>query len=118
MHEQAPSVAPQPAPPVWQRVQYLAPWLLVSFGATLVVTRSTIFKPVREHTPTAWLRTLLTCPMCFGWWVGFALGWIHFGPAACLPWPLWAQTLANGFASSGWCWILHVMLVHFGEDKL
>jgi len=93
-------------------------WLLVVFGITLVVTGGKIFKPVRERAPTAWLRALLRCPMCFGWWVGFALGWAHFGPAVSLGWPTWLEAFGDAFAASAWCWTVHVLLAALGADKL
>jgi hypothetical protein len=95
-------------------------WLLISFGVTLVVTGSKIFKPVRERMPTAWLRALLRCPMCFGWWVGFAAGWFHFGPVSALApgWPTWLEAFGDAFAASAWCWTVHVVLSALGADKL
>ena len=89
-------------------------WLFLTYGITLVVTGSSIFRPIRQYDPSG----LLKCPMCTGWWVGFVLSFLlHLGPAqnmgAALP-----EWLANAFCASAWCWVVHVVLVRLGADKL
>lgn len=43
--------------------------VLALIGTTLIVTRSTIFKPIRRLWPA-----LFECSQCTGWWVGAAGG--------------------------------------------
>ena len=89
-------------------------WLLLTYGITLVITGSSIARPFRQMDPSG----LLKCPMCTGWWVGFGLCvFLHLGPAQNVlsGWPQW---LANAFCSSAWCWVIHVVLVRLGADKL
>ena len=90
----------------------LVRWALVAFGLTLVVTFSKIAAPIRRIWPA-----MLHCPLCFGWWVGLALGLFHFGPAPS-SWPLPLAALGDAFASSAACWTWHVVLVRLGADKL
>ena len=67
----------------------LIAWMLVTFGVTIVITKSRIGAPLRRRFP---IRTtdgsgpddkrvtvahLLRCPMCTGWWVGAALSLLH-----------------------------------------
>ena len=89
-------------------------WLFLTYGITLVVTGSSIFRPIRQKDPSG----LLKCPMCTGWWVGLGLCvFLGLGPAqnALTGWPQW---LANAFSASAWCWVVHVVLVRLGADKL
>lgn len=86
-------------------------------STTTIVTTGKIFAPVRERVRGRsqlagyWIR----CAMCFGFPVGIfwcALGvWPGTGRAA-------ADLLAAGAASSGWCWIMRVLLHRLGEDEL
>lgn len=50
--------------------------LLSIVGITLIITRSKIFKPLRELASSTgdFLGELFSCPMCMGVWVG--LGFI------------------------------------------
>lgn len=95
-------------------------WLFLTFGITLVVTQSSIFRKPREWDLTG----LLSCPMCTGWWVGFFLSLVSLGPASGYVWnttvlpQLLITMLANAFSSSAWCWIMHVVLSRLGADKL
>jgi hypothetical protein len=93
-------------------------WALITFGITLVVTGSSLFKPFRASLRPGFFQKLLSCPMCFGWWTGAGLELVmRFGPAP-EPWPLWMAALADGFASSAVCWTWHVVLVRLGADEL
>ena len=90
----------------------LLPWGLLAFGVTLIVTRSTLFLPLRQALKprTKWGWVLFKCPMCFGFWVGVLLGllgaWASSFPAG---WPLWLRLWAQGAISSATCWILHLI---------
>ena len=93
-------------------------WALIVFGITLVVTGSSLFRPVREAMRPALLKKLIMCPMCFGWHVGLWLELImRLGPAPA-HWPLAVAALADAFAASALCWTWHVVLVQLGADKL
>lgn len=93
-------------------------WLFLTFGITLVITGSSILRPVRQMDPTG----LLKCPMCTGWWVGLLLSLVFQiglfpilrSPLTGMPW----GALGNAFSASGWCWFIHVMLVRLNADKL
>ena len=45
-------------------------WALATCGAAMIVTQSSIFRTLRERAPEGKLRTLLSCPMCSGFWFG------------------------------------------------
>ena len=94
-------------------------WLFLTYGITLVITGSKIFRIFREWDATG----LLKCPMCTGWWVGLALSLYSLGPASGQVWhtempQILLTMLANAFSASAWCWIVHVVLVRLGADKL
>lgn len=96
----------------------LACWVLVVYGLTTIVTRGSIFHALRQRAPTQFARTLLSCPLCFGFWAGFGVGFAHLGPATMLlpAWPEWAQAIGDGWAASGACWIIHVAMLSLGES--
>jgi len=59
-----------------------APDWLVWFGSVglcLIVSTGRIFRPLRaalkRRAPTRWLGELLSCCMCFGFWLGLGTGW-------------------------------------------
>jgi hypothetical protein len=56
--------------------------------------------------------------MCFSFWVGIALGILGVGPCQLLPLFLIGKILADGFAASAICWIIHVILVRLGSEEL
>lgn len=47
----------------------IARYVLEAAAITLVFTKGTIFKAVREHGPKLW-QELASCPLCAGVWVG------------------------------------------------
>ena len=50
-------------------------WTFISFGITLSITRGAIFRPLRERVLklNATLGQLISCPMCFSFWVGLTM---------------------------------------------
>jgi len=58
-------------------------FIIVNFGITLIVTKSKIFKGLREYfckiSPN-FLGYLFSCPLCFGWWSGLLTSLIIFSP--------------------------------------
>lgn len=102
-------------------------FLLATYGLTLIVTQSKIFRPVRglfEGTSNRLLKffgDMLHCPMCFGFWSG--IFWSRFWPAVAISdLPRWEtgtlNILAAGCVSSAFCWIVRVALHRLGEDDL
>lgn len=93
-------------------------FLLVCYGFTTIVTSSKLFRPLREwlarRSPALgnWIR----CPMCLGLWVG--AGWAVLGLWPRTGLPVGLEHLAAGCASSGFCWVVHVVLHRLGEDEL
>lgn len=90
------------------------PFLLSCYGMTLIVTQSRIFRPVREKFSCVrgigyWIK----CPMCFGFWAG-----VFWSPFLWHPIELPLGLLAAGCISSGFCWIVRVVLYRLGEDAL
>ncbi len=88
----------------------LIAWLLVTFGVTIVITKSRIGAPLRRRFPLAPppgpddtrghpyrdgpgpddkvvdIAHLLRCPMCTGWWVGAFLSPLHIRMVECPAW--------------------------------
>lgn len=119
-------------------------FLLASYGVTNIVTGARIFKWLRELLRPAcgtgtseeldsdasqpgWLRRAfrhvvaglgywISCEMCFGFAVG--VGWcaLDLWPDLGLVW--WKQWAAAGAVSSGWCWLVRVLLHKLDEDNI
>lgn len=47
------------------------PSLLESASVTLILTRGSILRPLREHGPALW-QELTSCALCAGVWIGAA----------------------------------------------
>lgn len=88
------------------------PWALIVYGITLVVTGAKITAPFRAWVErrSKFFGKLLCCPMCFGWYVGLAIG---FSPYSFTRFPL-----TDAFAACAWCWTCHVILSALGAEKL
>jgi hypothetical protein len=100
-------------------------FLLVTFGTTNIVTSSLLFFPIRDlaeriHSKLGyWSR----CPMCFGFasgmtWSILGLWSINMPFVVPAVVQLLFSFITAGFASSGFCWFMHVMLVKMGASEL
>jgi hypothetical protein len=98
---------------------FLIAWMLVAYGITILVTGSKLFEPVRRRfEPYPYIHKLISCPMCFGFWVGLGLGLRGIGPGQLLPLSAFEQILSDAFAASAWCWTAHVILAKLGAENL
>jgi hypothetical protein len=78
-------------------------WLVLAAACnqiTTIVTESLLFRPVRERIAqrSEYAGELVSCHLCFGTWVGFALG-ILFRPGLVRGFPV-LSTATEGFAIS------------------
>lgn len=70
-------------------------------GMTVVVTKSSLFRPFREHGPRGW-QGFVSCQLCVGVWIGIALTlfkvWVAAGwPPNAWEWAVVAvAALGNG----------------------
>ena len=89
-------------------------WALFVYGVTLTVTGATITAGLRRRLKVGlpWVGKLVSCPMCFGWWVGLAVGLVGVPPSPS------GNPLMDAFASMSVCWIAHVVLTRLGAEKL
>ena len=97
-------------------------FLLACYGVTNIITSGKIFSGVRSvacrlpgvlgKTVGCWIR----CAMCVGVPVGVL--WSLLGLRVTNDLPLLTDMAVAGSVSSGWCWILKVILAHLGEDAL
>ena len=81
----------------------LVRWVVLSAACnqiTTIVTESLLFKPVRERVAerSHYLGELVSCHLCFGTWVGFALA-LLIRPGLVRGMPV-ISTMAEGFAIS------------------
>ena len=97
-------------------MRQLLVFLLASYGVTNIITISRLFRPLRD-----WLAKKSTaaghwvgCPMCMGVPVGVVWSLLGLSPGSGLG----VALDAAGFASSGWCWMVRVVMHHLGEDDL
>ncbi len=88
-------------------MEYLFLFLLASAGMTIIVTKSLIFKPIRDYFSfhegnsakdkiNKFIHKLLTCPLCFGFHAGII--------TVCLMHFDWGMWICYGFASSFFAW--------------
>lgn len=70
-------------------------WALVTAGIIYFVTESSIFAPARMALARGgfFLKALVYCRACFGFWAGCGLGLAGFWPFGAQPW------LESGFAA-------------------
>lgn len=80
-------------------------WVLVAYGITSIVVEGSIFYPLIEKT-TGKLNDLLTCPLCFGTWVGFIMGLIYSPIAIHVELPVIVDVFACGMLSAGSIWLI------------
>ena len=78
-------------------------WLVLGAACnqiTTIVTESLLFRPFRERVAqrSSYLGELVSCHLCFGTWVGFALAFL-FPPRLISGVPV-LSTLAESFAVS------------------
>jgi hypothetical protein len=89
----------------------LVAWALAVYGTTTIVTESKLFAPLRAGVSrrSAFLGTLFSCAMCFGFWVGAAysmLGLSLVAGSSPAWWPIWLRAITDGAAGAGVSWIL------------
>jgi hypothetical protein len=78
-------------------------WVLTNFGIVLVITKSSLCESLRKkaHAIHPQLGKLVTCPMCFGFWSGMGLSFLHQ--------PVTDNVLLDGFLGSGTAFILYCL---------
>jgi hypothetical protein len=79
--------------------------VLTSVAITCIIVHSEIFRPIRNmalninHTLGYWI----SCPMCFGFWVGLAVSLANGSP-----------DIALGLLSSLFSWAIYNIVTAFG----
>ena len=73
----------------------IARYVLEAAAITLVFTKGTIFKAVREHGPKLW-QELASCPLCAGVWVGMLWRVLRALPDVHASLPFAEDVLASG----------------------
>ena len=97
----------------------LTVWAMVVYGLTLILTTSSLFAGARRHLLRIhpMLGALARCPMCLGFWVGAAgalMPSLRVVDTGFLP----CDLILSGAASSGWCWMVHVVMTRMGQNDL
>lgn len=85
-------------------------FLLAAFGIVTIVTKSSLFDPVRVFAARRVkpLAPLVTCTMCNGFWIGVGLALLDLGPHVARA--RWLDAFIAGCIASGVCWASHVAL--------
>ena len=95
---------------------HLVHWVLVVFGVTLIVTYSKIAAPLRRNVPTNFLKSLVKCPLCFGFWAGLALSLFGFRLAEShIP---FVGPILDGAAASAVAFLLYLIALRLGAGAL
>jgi len=96
----------------------LIAFILLCWGITNVLVNSKLFKPLRDRLqPVPFIGQMSHCTMCMGWWVGLAVSALGMD-VTDIGYDYRLEYVADAFVSSGTCWIIHVVLVKLGSDKL
>ena len=84
---------------------------LITMIITVIVTESYLFGPVRRlaHRASRHLGELFGCFLCFGTWVGLAVGWLIHGE------PHWALA---GFAYQGLAYLIWTFIGLVGDLRI
>ena len=75
-------------------------WSLLCYSISIIVTGATVFEPLRKKVgeKNDFLGQLLSCPMCFGFWVGIFLNLTLY--------PITNNFFFDGCLGSGITWLL------------
>lgn len=73
----------------------LARYVLEAAAITLVFTKGTLFRMLRERGPKLW-QELASCPLCLGVWVGMIWRVLRTWPEAHASFAFAADVLASG----------------------
>lgn len=98
--------------------------ILLVYGLTNIIVRGTLFESLKDKLEDRMLNTkssiikwslrhfltLINCPMCTGFHVGWIVG-IWFGPFAA-----W-NVICNGALFSGTTWIINAVVQFFGQGS-
>lgn len=73
---------------------------LHAVGITVVITRSSLFSPLRDHGPDIW-RKFWVCPLCVGVWVGLFLSAANAWALSQVPAALedWTRAVLGGLGT-------------------
>jgi len=104
--------------PAQTNFAFLFVLLLSSYGLTIIITESYLFKPLRKllyrYSPR-FLGKLVYCCICTGFWAGALTSGLssfvfegHLSSASVL------EMFLIGWASSGLNWFLHVLIFALG----
>ena len=93
-------------------------WLIVCFGITNILVFSRLFEPFRDwlEPRSKWLRVLISCVMCCGAWVGFAMHFAFSPTFECHVAPEIVSWFLDGMFASGGCWIINTVFSSFEDD--
>jgi len=98
-----------------ERMSVIIIYIIINIGLTIIVTKSKIFKKIREYlckiSPN-FFGYLFSCPMCFGFWAGVLTSLVIFSPTLLLN-PLLNPFLASifdGFFISPLCYITFLLI--------
>lgn len=93
-------------------------WLLCAYGVTHIITGTKIFEWLRrimDSVSPNFFGILFSCPACMGFWVGVILQAI-IGNIITLEQNYYVLIcLVHGAISSGWCWIVHILVSYVDE---
>lgn len=93
-------------------------FILLAYGATNIVHQGAIFYWLRNWIESKavtgskifhFFHKMITCPMCFGFWVGLFIGLIFNYPF------VWWNVLCNGIFYSGTTWLLYCVAQFLGQ---
>ena len=94
-------------------------WVVMSYGLTNIVVFGSIFGKMRDWLgrKSVFLGDLVSCPMCFSTWGGFALSVLVFSPTEMVfEIPKIYSWFFDGILSSGSVWAINSIIEWFEKN--
>ncbi len=106
-------------------------WFILSYGLMNIMVFGSIFQGLRDsfkkwgenklmpfNEVGEFISGILSCPMCFSTWGGFALSLLVFSPTFTLfGTPIWISWFFDGILSSGAVWAINAIVEWFEENR-
>jgi len=92
-----------------------------SIGATIIVTKSYLFRPLQNYFKNDYLYKLFNCPLCYSFWQGLVFQLIMMIIILGMPLTLVATIIIaffQGCITSIASYLVYLIMIKLGHDKL
>ena len=96
-------------------------WVLAAYGTVSIISWGSIFEELRTwvKTKSNFFGTLITCPLCLGFWTGFVMSLTLGGLCNHYFNTHWGFYLfADSVFTSGAVWAINAIIEFFEESRI